>query len=158
VFLPTGGGRGRWELLREVEGSGGGYSSQRPLNSLLDFLQAEVVEHLLEQREGCRVREDGAEVFEVLVQPVQDVQHENAIGDIDAEIGEGVDEALHLLTVVVDVEVALNEALEGGVDVKGAGFTVAEEVVLQCQSGVVSYVAVLLNDVLQVRGDGAPAP
>jgi hypothetical protein len=104
------------------------------------------------------VREDGAEVFEVLVQPVQDVQHENAIGDIDAEIGEGVDEALHLLTVVVDAKVALNEALEGGVDVKGAGFTVAEEVVLQCQSGVVSYVAVLLNDVLQVRGDGAPAP
>jgi hypothetical protein len=158
VFLPTGGGRRRWELLCEVEGSGGGDSSQRPLNSLLDFLQEEVVEHLLEQREGCRVREDGAEVFEVLVQPVQDVQHENAIGDIDAEIGEGVDEALHLLTVVVDAEVALNEALEGGVDVKGAGFTVAEEVVLQCQSGVMSYVAVLLNDVLQVRGDGAPAP
>jgi hypothetical protein len=79
------------------------------------------------------VREDGAEVFEVLIQPAQDVQHENAIDDIDAEIGEVVVEALHLSTVVVGTEVALRKALEGGVDVEGAGFMIAEEVVLQCQ-------------------------
>jgi hypothetical protein len=44
------------------------------------------------------VREDGAEVFEVLVHPTHGVQHENT---------------------------------EGGIDLEGAGFTVAEEVVLQ---------------------------
>jgi hypothetical protein len=104
------------------------------------------------------MREDGTEVFDVLVQPAQGIQHESAIGDIDAEVSEGVGEALHLLTVVVDAEVALNEAPEGGVDVEGAGFTVAEEVVLQCQPSVASRMAVLPGDVLQVRGDGAPHP
>jgi hypothetical protein len=94
------------------------------------------------------VREDGAEMFEVLVQPTQDVHHKNAIGDINTEVGEGVDEALYLLTVVVDTEVALNKAPEGGVDVEGTGFTVAEEVVLQCQPGVTSRVATLSSDVL----------
>jgi hypothetical protein len=37
---------------------------------------------------GLRVREDGMEVFEVLVQPAQDVQHENAVGDVNTEVGE----------------------------------------------------------------------
>jgi hypothetical protein len=95
------------------------------------------------------------EVFEVLIQPVQDIQHENMIGDIN---GEGVGEALYLSTVVVGAEVALNEATKGGGDVEGVGFTAAEEVVLQCQPGIVSHVAVLSSDVLQVRGDGAPDP
>jgi hypothetical protein len=97
-------------------------------------------------------------VFKVLVQPTQDVQHENAIGDVDAEIGEGVGKALHLPIVVVDTEVTLNEAPKGGVDVESASFVVAEEVVLQCQPGAASRVATLLDDVLQVRGDGAPDP
>jgi hypothetical protein len=76
-------------------------------------------------------------VFKVLVQPTQDVQHENAVGDVDAEVGEGVGEALHLSTVVVDAEVTLNEASKGGVNVEGAGFMVAEEVVLQGQPVIV---------------------
>jgi hypothetical protein len=59
-----------------------------------------------------------------------DVQHENMIGDINAKIGEGAGGSLHLPTVVVDAEVALNEAPESGVDVEGTSFTVAEEVVL----------------------------
>jgi hypothetical protein len=104
------------------------------------------------------VCEDGAKVFKVLVQPTQDVQHENTIGDVDAEIGEGVGEALHLPTVVVDAKVTLNEAPKGGVDVEGVSFAVAEEVVLQCQLGVASCVAALSDDVLYVSGYGAPDP
>jgi hypothetical protein len=84
------------------------------------------------------------EVFEVLFQPVQDVQHVNTVGDIDAEVSEGVGEALHLSTVVVDAEVTLNKAPESGIDVEGTGFTVAKEVVLQDQSGVASRVTTLL--------------
>jgi hypothetical protein len=95
---------------------------------LLDFLQAEIIKYLLERREGRPVPEDGAEMFEVLVQHTQGVQHKNAIG----ELSEGVDEALHLPTVVVVAEVALNKAPEGGIDVEDAGFAIAEEVVLQC--------------------------
>jgi hypothetical protein len=97
-------------------------------------------------------------MFEVLVQPAQDVQHESTISDINAKVGEGVGKALHLRTVVIDAEVALNKALEGGIDVEGVGFVVAEEVVLQCQLGIASYVATLPCHVLQVRGDGALDP
>jgi hypothetical protein len=77
------------------------------------------------------MREDGAKMLKVLVQPTQDVQHDNAVGDVDAEVREGVHKALHLSTVVVDAEVTLNEALEGGVDLEGEGFAVNAEVVLQ---------------------------
>jgi hypothetical protein len=125
---------------------------------MLDFLQAEIVWHLLERWEGLRVREDGMEVFEVLVQPAQDVQHENAVGDVNTEVGEGVGEALHLPAVIVDAEVTLNKAPEGGIDVEGAGFMVAEEVVLQGQQGVVSPVAMLPGDMLPVGGDGVLDP
>jgi hypothetical protein len=39
------------------------------------------------------VSEDGMEVFKVLGQPVQGVQHKNVVGDVNAEVGEGVGEA-----------------------------------------------------------------
>jgi hypothetical protein len=130
AFLSTGGGRGRRRLLHVIEGGGGGGRGRQPLSSLLNFLQVDIVEHLLERQEGRRVREDGVEVFKVLVQSAQDAQHKNAIDDIDIEVGEGVGEALDLLIVVVDSEVTLNEAPEGGIDVEGMGFMVAEEVVL----------------------------
>jgi hypothetical protein len=48
AFLPTGVGGRQRGLLRGVEGDGGRGSGLQPLSSLLDFLQAEVVEHLLE--------------------------------------------------------------------------------------------------------------
>jgi hypothetical protein len=139
-------------------GQWGGGSGWQPLNSLLDFLQAKIIEHLLKQRKGRHMREDGVEVFKVLVQPTEDVQNEKAVGDIDTEVGEGVSEALHLLTVVVDTKVTMNKAPEGGIDVEGAGFLVAEEVVLQGQPGVASHVAALPGDVLQVGRDGTPNP
>jgi hypothetical protein len=70
------------------------------------------------------------------------------VSDVNAKVGEGVSEALHLPIVVVDAAVMLNEALEGGIDVEGAGFLVAKEVVLLVQPGIVSHVAVLSGDVL----------
>jgi hypothetical protein len=123
-----------------------------------EFPAAEIVKHLQEQREGCHVRKDGVKVFKVLVQPTQNVQHENMIGDVDTEVGEGVGKAIHLPTVVVDAEFPLNETPECGIDVEGVGFAVAEEVVLQCQPDIMSHVATLPGDVLQVRGDGGPDP
>jgi hypothetical protein len=48
AFLPSGGGGRRRGFLHCVEGGGGGGSGLQPLSSLLDFLPAEVFEHLLE--------------------------------------------------------------------------------------------------------------
>jgi hypothetical protein len=104
------------------------------------------------------VREDGVEVFKVLVQPTQEVQHNNTVGDIDVEVIEGVGEALHLLTVVVEAEVALNEALEGDINVEGMSFMGAEEVAFQGHPSIVSHLSTLPGDVLQVEGDGAVDP
>jgi hypothetical protein len=46
-------------------------------------------------------------------------------------VAKGVGEALHLPIVVVDTEVVLNKAPEGGIDVEGTSFMVAKEVILQ---------------------------
>jgi hypothetical protein len=55
--------RGRW----------GGDRCWQLLNSLLHFLQEEIIEHLLERQEGHHMCEDGANMLEVLVQPAQDI-------------------------------------------------------------------------------------
>jgi hypothetical protein len=77
-----------------------------------------------------------------------DIQHENVVSDINTEVGEGVNDALHLQTVVVDAEVTLNEALDGGINVDSVGFMVTEEVVLLGQPGIASHVVMLPGDVL----------
>jgi hypothetical protein len=45
AFLPTGGGRRRQSLLHSIEGHEGGGSGRQPLNSMLDFFQAEIIDH-----------------------------------------------------------------------------------------------------------------
>jgi hypothetical protein len=59
--------------------------------------------HLLERRERRRVREDGVKMIEVLVQPTENVQDEDVVRDVNAEVDEGVGEALRLQAVVVHV-------------------------------------------------------
>jgi hypothetical protein len=61
----------------------------------------------------------------------QNVQDEDTVRDVNAEVDEGVNEALHLQAVVIHVEIALNEVLEGGIDVEGVSLPVADEAILQ---------------------------
>jgi hypothetical protein len=77
------------------------------------------------------VHEDGVKVIKVLVQPAENVQDEDTVRDVNAEVDEGVNEALHLQAVVIHVEIALNEVLEGGIDVEGVSLPVADEAILQ---------------------------
>jgi hypothetical protein len=86
--------------------------------------------YLLKRRKQHCVREDGAKMIEVLAQPAEDVQDEDSVGNIDAEVGEGVDEALHLEAVVVHIEIALNKVLEGGLDMEGLRLLIADEAIL----------------------------
>jgi hypothetical protein len=127
---PTGRGWHRQWLGHGVERGGGNSGNLQPLGALLNFLQAEVIMHLLERREGRRVREDGAKVIKVLVQPTENVQDEEAVRDVNAEVDEGVNGALHLQAVVIHVKIALNKVLEGGIDVEGVSFPVADEAIL----------------------------
>jgi hypothetical protein len=125
---------------------------------LLNFLKTEVIAHLLERQEGCRVGEDGAEMLVLFVEAAEFIEDEHMIGDVGTKIVEGVSEPLHFPTVVVHVEVALDEVAEGGVDVEGAGLTIADELVFQGQPGVVSRVTVLTGHVLQLWRDGVVEP
>jgi hypothetical protein len=98
---------------------------------LLNFLETEVIVHLLERREECRVGEDGVKMLVLFVEVAKYIEDEHTIGDVGTKVVEGVGEPLHFLTVVVHVVVTLNEVAEEGVDVEGASLTVADELVLQ---------------------------
>jgi hypothetical protein len=94
------------------------------------------------------VGEDGAEMLVLFVEAAKYVEDEHTIGDVSVKVIEGVGEPFHFLAVVVHVEVALDEVAEGGIDVEGAGLTIADELVLQGQPGIVSRVTVLTSHVL----------
>jgi hypothetical protein len=49
------------------------------------------------------VREDGVKMIKVLAQPTEDVQDEDSVENIDAEVDEGVNEALHLEAVAIHI-------------------------------------------------------
>jgi hypothetical protein len=128
------------------------------LDALLNFLETKVIAHLLKGREGRCVGEDGAKMLVLFVEAVEYVKDEHTIRDVGAKIVEGVGEALYFLGVVIHVEVALNEVTKDGIDVEDTGLTVADELVLQGQPGVVSRVTVLTSHVLQLRRDGVVEP
>jgi hypothetical protein len=87
------------------------------LDALLSFLETEVIAHLLEGWEGRHVGEDGAKMLIPFVEAAEYVEDEHTIGDVGAKIIEGVSEPLHFPTVVIHVEVALNDVVEDGIDV-----------------------------------------
>jgi hypothetical protein len=110
--------------------------------------------HLMEGRKRRHVRQNGAKMIKVLVQLTEDVEDE----DVNAEVDEGVGEALHLEAVVVQVEIALNKVSEGGVDVEGVSLPIANGAILQCQPGSTGGEATLTGDVLKFRRDSAEKP
>jgi hypothetical protein len=79
------------------------------------------------------VCDDGTKVIKVLVQPTEDVQDEDVVGDTNIEVDEGVSEALHLEVVVIHIEIALNNVLEGGINVEGTSLPIFDEAILQGQ-------------------------
>jgi hypothetical protein len=104
------------------------------------------------------VREDGTKMIEVLAQPAEDVQDEDSVGNINAEVDEGVGEALHLEAVVVHIEIALNKVPEGGLDMEGMSLLIADEAILHGQPGNTGSEATLMGDILKFRRDSAENP
>jgi hypothetical protein len=107
--------------------------------------------HFLERRKQRHVHEDGAKMIKVLVQPTEDVQDEDAVGDVNADVDEGVGEALHLEATTVHVEITVNKVSEGGVDVEDMSLSIANETILQVQPGSTGGEAMLIGDVLEFR-------
>jgi hypothetical protein len=93
--------------------------------------------------------------LEPLAEPTQDVEHQCAVLDKLAEVGE----ALHLATVVVDGEGALGERTELGVDEHGARRAVVEKLLLKTEPGGPGSDAIaVMDDIEQVGGDGVVEP
>jgi hypothetical protein len=104
------------------------------------------------------VREDGTKMIEVLAQPAEDVQDEDSVRNIDAEVDEGVGEALHLKAVVVHIEIALNNVPEGGLDMEGTSLLIVDEAILHGQPDNTGSEATLTGDILKFQRDSAENP
>jgi hypothetical protein len=65
-----------------------------------------------------------------LVQPSKDVEDKIAVRDHAAEVTEGVDHALHLVTIVTHGEVTLDEVAKRGVKMNRAHLVVDNEPVI----------------------------
>jgi hypothetical protein len=99
--------------------------------------------------------DDGSKMIVALVQPSKNNEDEVAIRDGVAKVSQGVDHALHLVTVVAHREVTVDEVAECGIEVKHACFSVADELVLDHAPDLARGNAMLLGDVLKHTDDSA---
>lgn len=98
---------------------------------------------------------------ELLVEPADDVEDEVAVGDLLAEITEGVRHALEAVTVVLDGQVALDDVPKLGVEVEGSCLPVIKKLRLNGEPGGACGNAALTaihDDVDEVVGNGAVEP
>jgi hypothetical protein len=109
----------------------------------------------VEGREWRAVFDDGSKMIIALVQPSKNIEDEVAIRDSAAKVIQGVDHALHLVTVVAHREVTLDEVEECGIEVKHACFSVVDELVLDHAPDLARGNVVLLGDVLNLTDDSA---
>ena len=73
---------------------------------------------------AAKVKPNG---FEIAIETVQEIEDKSPVIDGLVEVIEGVCHALEFLAVRSDVEVALLEVAEGGVEVESTSFTIAAE-------------------------------
>jgi hypothetical protein len=95
------------------------------------------------------------DVGEVLVEAADHVQHQGAVGDGLAKIGEGVGHGLELPAVVGDGQITLAEVAELGVEVQCAGLSVPEKLRLDGEPSRLSRATAPHHGLGEVGGDGA---
>lgn len=81
----------------------------------------------------------------------------STVGDVFAQVTEGVRHVLELAAVVGDGEAALDEVPEGDIQVESMLITVAKELIFQGELDGASNVAMCPN-YLEVTGDGVVKP
>jgi hypothetical protein len=71
--------------------------------------------------------------LEPLIEAAEQVQNKGPVWDGFAEIGESIGHPLHLTAVVVNGEGALEESAKLGIEERGTGFAVVEELLLDAE-------------------------
>lgn len=87
-----------------------------------------------------------------LVEASEKVEDELAVRDRHLGAAEGDRYAFHLAAVVGDIEVPLDESLEGGVEVESTTLTIAEELP-DGNLGLTTSATTLAFDILQFNSD-----
>jgi hypothetical protein len=96
--------------------------------------------------------------LEALGKPADDIEHQHAIADRFAKVGEGVCHVFEAATVLCDGQVSLAEVAEFGVEVEGVSLLVPKELVLERKPDVASCGIPRHDSFRQVGGDGASDP
>lgn len=105
--------------------------------------------------------DQGGHVGEPLVEAAKNVEDEVAVTDGLAKITEAIGHALHTAAVFVGAEITLHERAKLDVEEKGAGLSIADELLLKAEpNGASSGRAVLpFHDHLeQIGSDDAVEP
>jgi hypothetical protein len=92
------------------------------------------------------------------VHPLKNVEDEGTIRHRLVEVTEGIGLALHLPTVVVDVQVTLDEVSTHDVEVESTGLTVYEELLLDGNPRLTGCATMLMDDVLELDGERVEEP
>ena len=96
---------------------------------------------------------------EARVEAAQEVKDELRVDDGMTNVTKGVSSGLHLLAVLANGEVALDEGAEACVETQGLGFGVAQELALERQPGPVGgALRGAADKVVKVEGDGPQDP
>lgn len=119
---------------RVIENGSGVGARRRRLGELLED---EVITDLVERQEHDQESDLSLEVIVALIEATKKVEDKRAIKDRLPEVTEGGRHAFHLMTVLNDGEVPLDEGLKGNIEVESTRLAVAEELLLYGTLGLV---------------------
>jgi hypothetical protein len=112
----------------------------------VELSQPEVSTNVSEGWERLLSGDELGHELKPFIEAPQDVEHQSAVLDRLAEVGQGIGHAFHLAAVVVDGESTLTEGAKLGVEEHGARFAVVEELLLKTEPGLSGSGGVVLVD------------
>jgi hypothetical protein len=122
-----------------------------------EFLKKQAVAHLQKRGERTPAAKVEPNSFKTAIEIAQKIKDKSPVVDELAKVTEGILHALELPTVCGDVNVALLEVAEGGVEVEGASFAIATEPRLVAQPGDAGGGATLDDGLIEDVGDAVHA-
>jgi hypothetical protein len=124
----------------------------------LKLLQEQIIPNLEKVRKWRVAPNDGAHVFEALVQPLKDVEDEDPVFNACVKVNQIVDHGLELAAVLIDREVTLNKSTKGSIKVKSTLLTVTEKLVLDGEPEVARRTTAFSGHLVMIRRDGVADP